>query len=448
MRKLLCLILCGLILLGGIISACQRKKHHQTEEMVEITISNWPNPDKKPAQYESMTKRVAAFEKQYPNIRITGDQWEFNPQTYMEKAEGGTLPTLYVVPYTETQKIIKCGYGKDITQEVKQYGYYDHIIDFHMNNISKGNKIYFLPSSSYAMGLFMNLDLMDRAGYLQPDGTPIAPKTFHELIETAEAITKETGKAGFILPTTNNLGGFFFTVIAWNFGTKFIEYNDEKPKAAFDSPECVRALQYIKDLKWVYRTLPEEALISYDDFLKRLTENDAAMTLFNNSIISDLTNIYGMSKDLIGLASVPAGSAAHVTLIGGAYCAVAPNATPEQIDAVFKYIEFDYSENQEALQQENDNGNYLSGLINLNSKITDKTNSDWKKECNVNPNHIRLFNEESNIGYQTEEEVCAQDLYATLDLCIQEVLADQNADCAQILKKAAENFQKNYLDYE
>ena len=207
-------------------------------------------------------------------------------------------------------------------------------------------------------------------------------------------------------------------------------------------------MQYIKDLKWVYHTLPEEALISYDDFLKRLTENDAAMTLFNNSIISDLTNIYGMSKDLIGLASVPAGSAAHVTLIGGAYCAVAPNATPEQIDAVFKYMEFDYSENQEALQQENDNDNYLSGLINLNSKITDKTNSDWKKECNVNPNHIRLFNEESNIGYQTEEEVCAQDLYATLDLCIQEVLADQNADCAQILKKAAEDFQKNYLDYE
>lgn len=437
--------LMAVVLLGGIFSACYWNKTHTSGKIIEITVSNWPNPEKYPERYRSMSEHVAAFEKQYPNIRVIGDPWEFNPQTYMEKAEGGTLPTLYVVPYTETQKIIKYGYGKDITQEVKQYGYYDNIIDFHMNNISKGNKIYFLPSSSYAMGLMMNLELMEQAGFMQADGTPIAPKTFDELITTAEAITKATGKPGFILPTTNNLGGFFFTVIAWNFGTKFIEYSDEKPRAAFASEECIRALQYIKDLKWKYHTLPNETLISYDDFLKMLSSGSAGMTLFNNSIISELTNVYGMDKNLIGLAPIPAGSAAHVTLIGGAYAAISPSATPEQVDAVFKYMTFPSSQSR---SNEEEDSSYLSGIADPSTKISGGKQNDWQSECNVNPNHIRLFNEAGSIGYQTEEEVCAQDLYAALDLCIQEVLADQNADCARILQDAANDFQKNYLDYE
>ena len=45
-----------------------------------------------------------------------------------------------------------------------------------------------------------------------------------------------------------------------------------------------------------------------------------------------------------------------------------------------------------------------------------------------------------------EEPVCAQELYGILDNCIQAVLTDKNADCAELLKKANSDFQQNYLD--
>ena len=68
---------------------------------------------------------------------------------------------------------------------------------------------------------------------------------------------------------------------------------------------------------------------------------------------------------------------------------------------------------------------------------------------NANPNHVRLYNEfvaNCPAEIQAEEPVCCQELYAILDGCIQEVLTNKDADPAELLKKAAADFQVNYLD--
>ena len=70
-----------------------------------------------------------------------------------------------------------------------------------------------------------------------------------------------------------------------------------------------------------------------------------------------------------------------------------------------------------------------------------------KENCNVNYNHIRLFNE-NKLDIHPEVEICAQELYGLLDACIQEVLNNENADCKELIKKAAADFQRNFLDYE
>ena len=53
---------------------------------------------------------------------------------------------------------------------------------------------------------------------------------------------------------------------------------------------------------------------------------------------------------------------------------------------------------------------------------------------------------DKNVEFQPEEPMCAQDLYGLLDNLIQEVLTNKDADCAALIKKANEDFQKNYLD--
>ena len=69
---------------------------------------------------------------------------------------------------------------------------------------------------------------------------------------------------------------------------------------------------------------------------------------------------------------------------------------------------------------------------------------------NINMNQVKLYNDfVADLGdceLKAEEPVCAQELYATLDSCIQEVLVNKDADCAALIKKAASDFQSNYLD--
>ena len=88
---------------------------------------------------------------------------------------------------------------------------------------------------------------------MEADGTSKQPKDWMELVEFAKIIKHKTGKAGFIIPTTNNCGGWFFTNIAWSFGTDFMEQReDDTWEATFNTPETIEALQFIKDLKWKY----------------------------------------------------------------------------------------------------------------------------------------------------------------------------------------------------
>ena len=71
------------------------------------------------------------------------------------------------------------------------------------------------------------------------------------------------------------------------------------------------------------------------------------------------------------------------------------------------------------------------------------------ENTNTNPNYVKLYNEFATncpCEIRAEEPVCAQELYAILDTCIQEVLTNKNADCASILEKANSDFQSNYLD--
>lgn len=67
---------------------------------------------------------------------------------------------------------------------------------------------------------------------------------------------------------------------------------------------------------------------------------------------------------------------------------------------------------------------------------------------NVDEKHLASYNDQSGVEYQVEEPICAQELYSILDSCIQEVLTNVNVDCAELLEKAAADFQQNFLDYE
>ena len=459
-KKILCAVL-GLAICTSLVSCGNSNKGRTEDGRIAISISGWPDPDS--PDYPKAQEREKAFEEANPDVDLTGDTWTFDLKTFFPKAESGTLPTIYRCNFTEIQRIIDGEYAADLTDVLYKRGYEGKFSKKVFDVISKDGKIYSFPISTYILGLAINMDLFKEAGLVEADGTPKQPKDWYEMAEDAKIIKDKTGKSGFIMPTMNNAGGWIFTVIAWSFGTEFMKQEDDGNwVATFDSPECVEALQFIKDLKWKYDVLPQDILIDNNITAEYIATGKAAMMLGSGTIGTQVAT-YSINPDSLGMMAIPAGPKRHVTLLGGDTRAIVDDATEEQIDACIRFLEFtgngyDIDESGKQALQDTIEKNLERGAVvgikslspwNDESAKQQFNNELIEKYANVSPNNVRLYNEflnDEGVEVQPEEPICAQDLYGVLDRCIQSVLGDKDADCAALLKKANADFQTNFLN--
>lgn len=452
---------CAAMVSAALVAGCQSGGDSaKNNGIVEISIGDIPTAETNPKTHKMSMDKIAEFEKNNPNIKITADSYNFAPDTYTAMAAAGTLPTTYYLPFTQASIVINMGYTADVTKALKKYNIYDQINDTILEKISSNGKIYLIPKTCYDSGLAFNMKIMKEAGLVNEDGTPKVPTTWDELAEYAKIIKEKTGKAGLVIPTTQGTGGWRFMPIAWSFGTVFEECVDGKWYAKFDSPECTEALQYIKDLKWKYDVLPANSLVDAEEVLKTIGTGEAGMTFLEPGQMSKCVS-YGMSLDDVGFAQMPAGPKEHVTLLGGAYQVVRNDATEEQIEAVVQYLMQTGILSTELTEETKAS---INGQIDLdianNNVVGAETITPWKSDCpaalfrsqlmkeraNINLNYVKLYNDKTGIKFQEEEPIATSALYRTLSSCIQEVLTNKDADCAKVLKDAAADFQKNQLD--
>lgn len=447
------------------ISGCGTKKTDAglTEDGKVLLEISTVSKDVNEKSYNDSMDKYSRFEEyyktEYPDskgVSIKPHYYNYNVRDYAAVAAGGQLATYYYVPMTEAKAVMDAGYAKDITPWMEKYGYLQGMDEKVRKNIERDGKIYLLPYQVYAVGLAVNLDILEEAGYVSEDGTPHQPETFEELAQMAGDIKKKTGKAGFIMPTTTNGGGWRFTPIAWAYGVDFMEQDtDGNWQATFNTPECIEALQWLKDLKWKYDALPENILIDIPKQRSAFGSGEAAMAFGDGSIANEYMQA-GMNKDSLGFIHMPAGPKRHVTLTGGSYYVFNANATDEQIDAAFKYLDWngqgrrlddEVKENLEKDVKLNADNGALIGVLNASPYTEDDPKRAYQvylsteKMVNINMNHVKLYNNQSNIEWQAEEPIEAQALYAVLDNAIQAVLTDKNADCAKLIDEACKNFQ-------
>lgn len=461
MKSVLSLLLV-VTLLVCCVTGCRNKNTDKDEQgRTVVSVGGWPQ--KEGDRLDKMNKSKAEFEENNADAVIQPDTWAFDIQTFYPKAEAGTLPTVYEVYFTEVSKVIDGKYCADLTDVLKNRGYEGKLNQKLLDVVSKDGKTYAFPASGYIFGLGYNTELFEKAGLTNEDGTPKQPKDWYELAEFAVKIKETTGKPGFIFPTTNNCGGWMFTNIAWSFGVDFMEQNkDGKWEATFNTPECVEALQFIKDLKWKYNVFGENVLIDLNEYYKQYAIGNAGMLICAN--LPDSVYKYEMPIEKIGMMALPAGPKRHVALLGGSAYFINQNATEEQIDAAIRWLEHrGTTDVMTELRRSNIEDGYKQ-KVDRNQLIGNKSLSIWtgaaeveafnnemlNKYTNCKPFQVKLYNDYllSDVEIQAEEPVCAQDLYALMDNCIQEVLQNKNADCAELIKKASEDFQHNFLDIQ
>lgn len=455
-------LLLAMALTVPLCTSCKNEKSDtDAEGRTTLSVGAWPT--KSGSTLDTYNERKADFEKENKDVVIVPDTWAFDLKTFYPKAEAGMLPNVFLTHFTEMPQILGADYSADITDVLSQRGYDGKFSSKITDLVSKDGKMYAFPYEAYVLGLAYNTELFEAAGLMNSDGTPQQPKTWDELAEFAVKIKEATGKPGFIFPTSGNQGGWIFNCVAWSFGVDFMEQDSNgKWIANLNSDECVEALEFIKSLKWKYDVLPSNTLIDWDEEFKTFSTGGAAMMITAGDVTNYVVS-YDMKPDQLGMMGLPAGPKRHVTLMGGNVYALANNVTEKQKDAAIRWLEkcgYGYSltedskksiENSIQLSAEK---NQLVGVKSMsvwndNSEVLKYKNEMIDKYCNVNPNHVKLYNDfvlDDSIEIQAEEPVCAQDLYGTLDNCIQEVLNNPNADCRELLEKANSDFQTNYLD--
>jgi len=425
---------------------------------VSVTIGDWPaDTDSTASVYQEYKKQMNEL---YPDIEIVPDTSTGNATSYVTRAISGQLPNLYVLSYTEANNVIKNGFCADITKQSEEYNYAQSLNPLVLDKVKKDGKIYGIPQTAYALGLACNKKLFEKAGLINEDGTLKYPQTYDELVETAKVIKEKTGQAGIMFPTMNNQGGWIFCNVAWSYGVNFMEQDKNgKWKAIFNTQECVDALQFIKDLKWVHNVLPENAFVDIDEERKLFASDQAAMYIIHPTERMLVKN-YSMNKDDICFARVPAGPAGRYTLMGGNFYAVSPESTPEQIDALFKFLEIkghspkvtDAIKESNSLSLKKDNEDNVPVMrhpafpIWINNERAAMSDELRAMYANVPEENFADYSSFVDVMVREEEPVCAQELYSILDAGIQQVLTEKDADCVAIVEEMASSFQKNHLD--
>lgn len=459
-QKTTALSLAAVLLAVGM-AGCSDAKKGEVEGKINVSIGNWPD-ETQPESQATQNEYLKQMTEKYPDINVIPDTYKYDTKTFTMKASAGQLPTCYATWFTEIQKIIKAGYAADITDVMEQHGMTEAMNPDLLALVTDENgRIYGFPTDAYAQGLSINKALFKEAGLVNEDGSIKVPDTYQELAEYSQIIKEKTGKAGFAICTTNNCGGWQFLNIAWSFGVEFMKQNsDGKWEATFNTPEAVNALQYIKDLKWKYNALPDNTVIDQAEAHKLLATGQTAMIIEGPS--GDYSKKYGMDISNLMVARMPAGEHGRYAQMGGNLRMFAADATPEQLDACFKWLELTgynvkldeqtIANKEKAYQDKLDQNDLVLDRnafpLWVDEERTKQEMDIASKYTNVDAKDFESYYAFEDVILKAEEPMACQQLYAVIDGCIQEVITNENADPAALIETACKDFQTNHLDKE
>lgn len=466
--KLISLLLALCVLPAGIPFA-------SAEEVIDadlkctITLGNWPAdtaPEAEKALFEGYKATMAV---QYPNVTLVPNYYSYALSNYVPMAKGGTAPSIFQPPFTDPQLLISQGLVGDVTDALEQFGVLEQFSPSYVEMLADENgRIYGLPREGYVLGMHINIDLFREAGLMTEDGLPLYPKTLEEVAEYGQIIREKTGKAGLVFPASETYGGWLFTNIAWNFGCvgeNALEYQDEDGRwvCNFTSPQCIAAMEYIRDLRWKYNILNADATTTdWASAHSLLGTGEAAMNFGADDCVDQPTANKGLPVASFALVPFPAGPEGRYALAGGTCYMFAPNITEDQAIALMAYLKvigkLPFLDDQiiEGMRADyaakRDRGAPVLPAI---SAWTDEGYNAAKQAiidefCNVD---MRLYNDffdsisQGTIILRSEEPIFAQQLYRELTSVVQRMITREGADVEKALRKAEESFQE-YLDDE
>ena len=423
---------------AGLVSA----QRPASAEEVTISVSNLP-PSTEAGAREAFLERVAAFEEEYPNITLEPNEYEWDVATFAAQLAGGTLPTVFQIPFTDSQGLIERGQVADISAEVEQLPY---AADFNPNVLTvvqnPEGATFGVPIAGYSIGLHYNRALFEEAG-LDPDAPPT---TWAEVREASAAIAEATGQAGFAQMSQNNTGGWMLTTLSYAFGGRLQEVTAEGVEVTIDNPGTTAALEYLKGLRWEDNSMGSNFLFDWGTINQAFAAGQVGMYMGGSDVYNSLVTENGIDPATYGLTVIPLEGEAPGVLAGGTVAAVRADADDAERDAAVKWIDFFYMgkltdeaaavADAEALAV-NDAPIGTPALPIFSAEQLAQSDAWVADLVNVPQEQMAPFKDAFlDQPLIPEPPANTQEMYAILDTVVQTVLTEEDADIAALLAQA------------
>ncbi|MFF2222199.1 extracellular solute-binding protein [Streptomyces globisporus] len=217
------------------------------------------------------------------------------------------------------------------------------------------DKTYAVPQVIDSMGIFYNKKMFEEAGVE-------APTSLDDLKTVAKKIKDKTGKTGLYLRGDDP---YYFLSFLYGEGGDMVDAGSKS--VTIDKPEGVKAFKAVKALV-DDGTAKTDASDGWENMMQAFKNGDVAMMINGPWAVADtLTGSEFTDKGNLGVAPVPAGSAAQGAPQGGHNLAV--YAGSKNLDASYAFVEYMTSVDSQAT---------AAGELNL---LPTRTSAYAKKEA-------------------------------------------------------------------
>jgi ABC-type glycerol-3-phosphate transport system substrate-binding protein len=401
---------------------------------------------------DALNLQITEFEAKYPWVTVVPNEYNWTAPTFTAQLAGGTLPTVFNIPFTDGKGLIAQHQIVNIDARVRALGYADK---FNPNVLVNGQdadgKIYAVPITAYGMSLTYNRTLFTQAG-LDPNKPPT---TWDEVQADAKIIAAKTGVAGFAQMATQNTGGWQLTTMTYALGGRMetVDAKTNKVTATLNNDKTKAALQYLHNLRWTDNSMGSTFDYNWGTINQEFAAGQIGMFTGGSDLYTAMVQNDALKAADYGITTIPLASDPNAGVLGGGnLVAVNVISTEAQRDAAVNFIDFYYMNklrtqdgavaDAKALKA----NNQPVGVPAL--PIFDKATYDqslvWIKDyINVPTDQMTPFTSKINTQpLVTEPRYNTQDLYKALDPVVQAVLTDKNADISKLLDAANIAVQK------
>lgn len=409
---------------------------------VSITVEGW-RPGDQAATTDAVKAQVAEFEKANPDITVVPKEWQWNSQTFSAELAGGTLPTTFRVPFTDTKGLVARGQVANVDSLLRALPYFSQLNPAVLAAAQGADgKVYGLPSDVYANGLHYNRKLFQAAG-LDPDKPPT---TWDEVRADAKAIHDKTGQSGYAEMSKGNTGGWILTTFTYALGGRMEAENGDKFSATVDNDATKQALGYLHDMRWTDGSISGSTLLDWGSINQAFAAGKIGMYVSGSDVYNALVTTNKVNPDDYGLASLPTSGTDSGALGGGSVNVVNAKASKAQAAAAVKWIDFfrvrKYVDQTAAVADAKILSDAKQPIGTPTFPIFDQAqwqkNQDWVKPyINVPTNQMSSFIS----GMFTQKLISeppsqTQAVYGALDSVVQKVLSDKNANIDKLVQQA------------